>query len=1838
MAFQFLLFFIFTIASLWSEESNSFTPALTALGERYPLSNLEGEPSSIVGGCVNVISGDFFVLQRDLLLEGTESLSLERYYASSDVSEGSLCQSWHLNHQGNVYIGSYDLEEGGQIPFAEYKGPFGSEMRFDQSFGQKNMCIHPEMLKKGLTNCANGHLGCKTNPKNLRLSISKESCTLARGGGERLFFSGKSGGFDLLKEHRSSGNSLNYTYKKHRLQNVTVKNKVGEALQHLSFAYLEEKEFRKRPRVVVTAYDGRSVTYKFQKFKDINHLENDLERFYLREVERSNGTWEKYYYENQSERYKHFERVIRKELPEGHYLEVNYYKVGTNYLTLGQKVHYDENHPAINRVKAIKGPIETDGQSHSIYLFDYHLPNGREGAGFCNVYDANRVRTDYFWDDELRIKSLVKYTANDAPYIADHFAWGVGPNHGNLTSHTFTSGGENLFCRCYLYDHLGNVTHDFIYGNLTGKNSAPLLVDAFGYPVSNGCEGYLKTMRYYPDGKLQYESDGRHTKTYSYHPDTDLIATIFTWDGDKIVLRQGFIYDNNGALIFSFTDDGCCENLNDLQGVSLRKITHFVSQAVIPAGLPAHVEERVLDLATGQELLVKVWKNSYTKEGWITCQEEYDSQGAHVNTKRWDYDPRGNVILEVNVLGEIIQRKYDLNNNLIEECGPRFDRKKVFTYDFAGRLIHITEFHGDHRLDTHYRYNKLGQKIAEADCYGNETNYGYDEFGRLVEVAKPVTKIDQNSTNSSVTRWNYDPMGNPNCRIDQEGNRTFAAYTIRGQPYKVVYSDGSVEESEYSPDGLLVKSIAKNGLTTCYSYDYQDRITKTECYNKEGELLWETSASYNGFHLLSESDALGHVTNYTYDVYGRKASEQKGDLAINYTYDSKGRLAKVITRLSAEEVSLKVFAYDLLDRVVEERIEDFQGNVLTCEHYDYDLEGHKIAVITWGEEGTQKSETHYNSYGTPFLQIDALGNKTVTIDRFDYINELGQRVPSQEITDPLGNITLIVKDAHYRETLIIRKNAINEVIQRKEILYDLLGNRKKTIETVFSPDNSQKTIQHVWEYDGMQRCAAFIENWGDIDEKRTCYRYNNFGELIELQKPSSVSLLYTYDCQGLLTDYCGSDNSFHYSYIYDKKQRPVEITDEINHLSSFKFFDENDRLVAVQDLNGQTIRYIYDYGGRVIEKILPDGSKIKNQYDSIHLKQIDRLTADNHLLYSHTYDRFDLSGRVLEEAFLDRVGKLKRKFDEVGRVVSAETERFEDSVAFDAGGNLIKRQVSDLKGDLECAYSYDELNQLASESGISTHQYGYDSLYNRISKDDSPYELNQLNQVLFALERVFNYDACGNLKEQIFKKGKKIEYFYDALDRLVEVKGDKISAKYSYDADNHRVAKTVICGKKKVTTRFIYDGDNEIGSIDEKERITQLRVLGVGLGAEIGAAVAIELNDEVYAPMHDVHGNVVALVKPDGKVKEFYRYSAFGEEQIYNESGKKITNSMNPWRYCSKRSDDETGWVFFGRRFYFPELGRWVTKDPSGFEGGSNLYAFVQNTPLTLLDFFGLVAEGVGMWERVRDSFSRVSDSVTHFVKDAVHSVGKVLHQAVHRTGHLLYDFGHHCVPLPILKDIPMFAGFKMMGGEVYTMSYNLPHSTLDVTQGSENSQTKFGFVGGQNYTYNSSHITAEGIGKANGGAAVNYVSNQTHGAVGDTLKSIVLMFIGNMHTVEKAAKMIQELVDTGCNDIRLYAHSQGALVVYNALKKIQEESLGNITLYTFGAAKFLSKGQLKDCVNYVSIFDPIPFVANALGNLKSFFSKDYKVEYLPPKIPFFDHCINSGPYNDQIKKLGSTR
>ncbi|MFA7174099.1 MAG: RHS repeat-associated core domain-containing protein [Kiritimatiellia bacterium] len=66
------------------------------------------------------------------------------------------------------------------------------------------------------------------------------------------------------------------------------------------------------------------------------------------------------------------------------------------------------------------------------------------------------------------------------------------------------------------------------------------------------------------------------------------------------------------------------------------------------------------------------------------------------------------------------------------------------------------------------------------------------------------------------------------------------------------------------------------------------------------------------------------------------------------------------------------------------------------------------------------------------------------------------------------------------------------------------------------------------------------------------------------------------------------------------------------------------------------------------------------------------------------------------------------------------------------------------------------------------------------------------------------------------------------------------------------------------------------------------------------------------------------------------------------------------FRHATKYYDPETGLYYYGERYYSPELGRWINRDPIEEQDGPGLYLFLKNDAINKWDFLGLIE-----WERL---------------------------------------------------------------------------------------------------------------------------------------------------------------------------------------------------------------------------------------------------------------------------------
>jgi RHS repeat-associated protein len=229
----------------------------------------------------------------------------------------------------------------------------------------------------------------------------------------------------------------------------------------------------------------------------------------------------------------------------------------------------------------------------------------------------------------------------------------------------------------------------------------------------------------------------------------------------------------------------------------------------------------------------------------------------------------------------------------------------------------------------------------------------------------------------------------------------------------------------------------------------------------------------------------------------------------------------------------------------------------------------------------------------------------------------------------------------------------------------------------------------------------------------------------------------------------------------------------------------------------------------------------------------------------------------------------------------------------------------------------------------------------------------------------FGYDLDGNMTND-----GRWTFTWDAenrLTRMQSISGAPIGASnrltFVYDAMGRRISKvteTFVSGAWNITlsNRFIYDGWNLLAELNSTNNAVinsfmwGLDLSGTTQGAGgVGGLLALTAtNAGTHFVSYDGDANVVALVSANtGTRTANYEYDPFGNIL-------RITGAMalqNPFRFSTKYTDVESGFSYYGYRFYNPVLGRWVNRDPLGEKGGESLYAFVHNTLVP--DYLGLI-------------------------------------------------------------------------------------------------------------------------------------------------------------------------------------------------------------------------------------------------------------------------------------------
>ena len=469
--------------------------------------------------------------------------------------------------------------------------------------------------------------------------------------------------------------------------------------------------------------------------------------------------------------------------------------------------------------------------------------------------------------------------------------------------------------------------------------------------------------------------------------------------------------------------------------------------------------------------------------------------------------------------------------------------------------------------------------------------------------------------------------------------------------------------------------------------------------------------------------------------------------------------------------------------------------------------------------------------------------------------------------------------------------------------------------------------------------------------------------------PSTIySAGYGYDSYGRMGSVSSGVYSATYGYVpnSDLLQSTTCKNNGSTVLTTTRTWDYGYRLRSIANVaNGATVTshsYLYDSLDRRIQATLEDGSTWKYNYnDRNELVAAHRYWSDWSPVSGQQYGYdYDTIGNRSDAKWGGDTGGANLRLttytaNSLNEYTSIATPGYESIIgaALATNGVTVNSGAADRKSE----YFHREI----------TVANGGGPVWQNASVTSGGGTTNG-GSVFPASSQALTYDADGNLTfDGVWT------YEWDPENRLAAMSmtnvagfanSNRLRLEFVYDFLGRRVSKTVKSWNgtgfaSPATTFFAYDGWNSVAALTPSLTAVMTFMWGRDLGGSMDKAGGVggllmssfcgtaQTNCFIS---YDGTGSVTGLINATGaSVAGRFEYSPYGE--VLRSTGPLSRSS--PFRFSTKFWDQETGLVYYNFRFYSPQVGRWINRDPGAEPNGVNLYSFVFNAPVIHFDTDG---------------------------------------------------------------------------------------------------------------------------------------------------------------------------------------------------------------------------------------------------------------------------------------------
>ena len=845
-----------------------------------------------------------------------------------------------------------------------------------------------------------------------------------------------------------------------------------------------------------------------------------------------------------------------------------------------------------------------------------------------------------------------------------------------------------------------------------------------------------------------------------------------------------------------------------------------------------------------------------------------------------------------------------------------------FEYDPAGRLQRRIDGAG---LVTTIERDATGRPAVIVAPGGQRTTLGTDANGFLNRVANPA---------GEAFRFTYDGQGLMQTMLDPKGNEHRFRFDSAGR---------LIEDSD--PAGGMT-TFSRTGGPRDFTVERTTALGRSSRYKverrRDGSRKRTVTAS-DGLSDVEEYDANGVRTTTAADgSRGRLVREPDPRFGYQAPVPASGSFVTPAGLTSTVS----------LTRTVATRPDGFLQS--------------QSEVLTQNGRSTQRT---FDVASSTWTEVSPGGRQHLVT-----VNAAGQRVREQ-----LGNLEPLSYQYDARGRLISMAAGTGAAALITRLEYDA----RDRIALVTDPAGRQTQ----YGYDDADR--PVLETEGGI--RQTTREYDDNGNMTAISPPSRPAHRFDFNTVDRITGYlpAGSAASSVIGYNVDRQPTSLSVPGTAGLTLGY---DGAGRLSTLDYLDGaapRTVNHVYNpLSGHLADVVSIVDGTVSYGRDGTVIKSI---TSAGHVAGQAQYTH-DADARVASETvsgsgtvafgrdadgLLVQAGGLSVTRDPASGLVTGTTlggvsdlrtlDGFAQLRAYQAnspagqvvaitygrdGARRLSRKVEQTpSGTTVEDYDYDAAGRLwqVTRDGQLAATYLYDANGNRLSRatptgaDVGVYDLG--DQLVSYGGWQFTYTQAGQLAtRRHVATGALTSYTYDVFGSLRQVDlPDGRRIEYRLDPEGRRVAKVV---DGAVVRRWLYGAHHvPVAELDGSGVLISRTVFGPDAGT-----FYLQTPSGDFRVITDQLGSTrFVLAVSTGLVTQQLSYDEFGV--VLGDSGPRLTSVG----FAGGLYDPDTGLVRFGLRDYDPRIGRWLQRDPAHFRGGdTNLYAYVANDPVNLLDPLGL--------------------------------------------------------------------------------------------------------------------------------------------------------------------------------------------------------------------------------------------------------------------------------------------